>query len=105
MAGPIAAGDTNAQHDRRAFDLGIADVVFSGSALAERDADVIVLSVLIAATAAVAAEIGPRLEADAILTDVCSTKAGMTRGLAPQSPSGVHFVPGHPTAGTEFSEF
>lgn len=103
MAGHITVGDTNAQHCQRALELGIADAVFTDNALAVRDADLIVLGVPVAAIAAVAPEIGPHLKAGAIVTDVCSTKASVIRDLVPHLPAGVHFVPGHPIAGTEFS--
>ncbi|MBC7844184.1 MAG: prephenate/arogenate dehydrogenase family protein [Gemmatimonadaceae bacterium] len=103
MAGHIVVGDSNALHCQRALELGIADAVFTDNALAVRDADLIVLGVPVAAIAAVAAEIGPHLTAGAIVTDVCSTKASVIRDLMPHLPAGVHFVPGHPIAGTEFS--
>jgi cyclohexadieny/prephenate dehydrogenase len=39
----------------------------------------------------------------AILTDVGSVKAAIVRDVAPHVPKGVHFVAGHPIAGTEQS--
>ncbi|MBX6323417.1 MAG: prephenate/arogenate dehydrogenase family protein, partial [Rhodospirillaceae bacterium] len=47
--------------------------------------------------------IAPHLEAGAILTDVGSVKRAVIRDLGPLVPAGVHFVPGHPVAGTEHS--
>jgi cyclohexadieny/prephenate dehydrogenase len=38
-----------------------------------------------------------------ILTDVGSTKLSVVRDVGPLVPAGVHFVPAHPLAGTEFS--
>ena len=103
MAGHITVGDTNAAHCQRALELGIADAVFTDNALAVRDADLVVLGVPLSAVAPVAAEIGAHLKSGAIVTDVCSTKASVIRDLVPHLPPGVHFVPGHPIAGTEFS--
>ena len=103
MAGHITVGDTNAAHCERAIALGIADAVFTDNALAVRDADLVVIGVPLSAVAPVAAQIGPHLKAGAIVTDVCSTKASVIRDLVPHLPDGVHFVPGHPIAGTEFS--
>jgi cyclohexadieny/prephenate dehydrogenase len=40
---------------------------------------------------------------DVILTDVGSVKQAVIRDLQPHVPKGVHFVPGHPVAGTEHS--
>ena len=103
MAGHITVGDTNAVHCARAVELGIADEVFTDNALAVRHADLVVIGVPLSAVAPVAAQIGPHLKAGAIVTDVCSTKASVIRDLVPHLPDGVHFVPGHPIAGTEFS--
>jgi cyclohexadieny/prephenate dehydrogenase len=43
------------------------------------------------------------LSQGAIVTDVGSVKEAVIRELAPLIPAGVHFVPGHPVAGTEHS--
>src|SRR5690606_7520337 len=37
------------------------------------------------------------------LTDVGSTKASVIAQMQPYVPEGVHFIPGHPVAGTEHS--
>ncbi|TIT28807.1 MAG: prephenate/arogenate dehydrogenase family protein, partial [Mesorhizobium sp.] len=52
---------------------------------------------------AVAEEIAPALKKGAILTDVGSTKASVIAQMQPHVPEGVHFIPGHPLAGTEKS--
>ena len=49
------------------------------------------------------AEIGPHLEPGAIVSDVGSVKGSVLRDMAPHIPAGVHFVPAHPVAGTEYS--
>ena len=43
------------------------------------------------------------LKEGAILTDVGSVKAAIVRDLEPLIPKTVHFIPGHPIAGTEHS--
>ena len=48
-------------------------------------------------------EMAPALGAGAILTDVGSVKAAAMRDVGPRVPRGVHFIPGHPIAGTEHS--
>ena len=68
-----------------------------------KGADLVVMSVPVGACAALAAEIAPHLKPGAILTDVGSVKAAVVRDVAPHVPKGVHFVPGHPIAGTEQS--
>ena len=52
---------------------------------------------------AVAEAIGPALKSGAIVTDVGSCKQAVIDAVRPHLPEGVHFVPGHPVAGTEHS--
>ena len=51
----------------------------------------------------VAAEIAPHLAPGAIVTDVGSVKQAVIYAVGPHLPEGVHFIPGHPLAGTEHS--
>ena len=57
----------------------------------------------VGAFADLAAAIGPHLAPGAVLTDVGSTKVSVIRDVGPLVPAGVHFVPAHPLAGTEYS--
>jgi cyclohexadieny/prephenate dehydrogenase len=66
-------------------------------------ADGVILCAPVGAYAELAARIGPALAAGAVLSDVGSTKQSVLRDVGPFVPEGVHFVPGHPVAGTEFS--
>lgn len=86
-----------------AAEIGLVDVVCDSAAEAARDADLIVLAVPVGAMAAVAAEIAPVLKPGAVVTDVGSVKAAVIEAVAPHIPDGVHFIPGHPLAGTEHS--
>jgi cyclohexadieny/prephenate dehydrogenase len=52
---------------------------------------------------AVAAEIAPMLKPGATVTDVGSVKQAVIEAVGPHIPAGVHFIPGHPLAGTEHS--
>lgn len=83
--------------------LGLANPVYATAAEAARDADLIILCVPVGACGEVAREIGPNLKAGAILTDVGSVKGAIVRDVGPFVPKGVHFIPGHPIAGTEHS--
>ncbi|EBU7498277.1 prephenate/arogenate dehydrogenase family protein, partial [Salmonella enterica subsp. enterica serovar Typhi] len=47
--------------------------------------------------------IAPALKPGAIVTDVGSTKRSVIAQMQPHIPEGVHFIPGHPLAGTEKS--
>jgi hypothetical protein len=66
-------------------------------------ADLVVLAVPVGAMGAIAAEIGPHLAPGATVTDVGSVKQAVIDAVAPHMPEGVHFIPGHPLAGTEHS--
>jgi cyclohexadieny/prephenate dehydrogenase len=88
---------------QRAAELGLADRVTETAAAAVVDADLVIVCVPIGACAAVAREIGPKLRQGAIVSDVGSVKSAIVRDMAPHMPAGVHFIPGHPVAGTEHS--
>ncbi|MFC0200182.1 prephenate/arogenate dehydrogenase family protein [Paracoccus rhizosphaerae] len=66
-------------------------------------ADLVVLAVPVGAMGDVMAEIAPHLAPGATVTDVGSVKQSVIDAVAPHLPAGVHFVPGHPLAGTEHS--
>lgn len=85
----------------RELDLGTSYTV--SAADAARDADLVIVSVPVGASGAVAEQIAASLKPGAILTDVGSTKASVIAQMAPFVPEGVHFIPGHPLAGTEKS--
>jgi cyclohexadieny/prephenate dehydrogenase len=86
-----------------ALRLGLVEEAYAHAADAVEDADLVILCVPVGACGAIAADIGPRLREGAILTDVGSVKGAVIRDVAPHVPAGVHFIPGHPIAGTEFS--
>lgn len=89
-----------------AVGLGIVDAVEADWQAAVASADVVVLGVPVGRTREVYARIGPHLAADAVVTDVGSTKCSVVREL--KATSGhlpAHFVPAHPIAGTEHSGF
>ncbi len=71
---------------------------------AVRDADLVMLCVPVGAYAGWLhrPSVGA-LKPGAIFTDVGSVKAAVIRDVAPHIPDGVHFIPGHPIAGTEYS--
>lgn len=87
----------------RVKELGIADLCEIDPARAVEGADCVMLCAPVGTYAALAAAIGPHLASGAIVTDVGSTKQSVIRDVGPHLPQGVHFVPGHPMAGTEFS--
>jgi cyclohexadieny/prephenate dehydrogenase len=83
--------------------LGLVSRAYVTAAEAAAGADLVVLCVPVGACGPIAAEIGPHLANGAIVTDVGSVKGAIVRDVAPHLPGHVHFVPGHPIAGTEYS--
>lgn len=67
------------------------------------DADLVMLCVPVGSMAAVATEIAGSLKPGAIVSDVGSVKSAVYEAVQPHLPDGVHFIPGHPIAGTEKS--
>jgi cyclohexadieny/prephenate dehydrogenase len=88
---------------QRVQELGIADEVADSNAAAVKNADLVIVCIPVGQSGPVAKEIGPHLKPGAILSDVGSVKAAVLRDMAPHLPNGVHFIPGHPVAGTEYS--
>jgi cyclohexadieny/prephenate dehydrogenase len=103
LAGHIAIATRSAATLKRAEELGLGDSYSTDLKAAVRDADLVVVSVPVGSSGAVAEEIAPALKKGAILTDVGSTKASVIAQMQPFVPQGVHFIPGHPLAGTEKS--
>jgi cyclohexadieny/prephenate dehydrogenase len=99
----VVATARSAETRKRVKELGFADEVTDTSAEAVKDADLVIVSIPVGACGAVAKDIGPHLKPGAILSDVGSVKASVARDMAPYVPKGVHFIPGHPVAGTENS--
>ncbi len=103
LAGRIVGSARSLETRNVALEIGVVDEVMATSVEAVRNADLVVLCMPIGNCGAVAADIGPALKAGAILTDVGSVKAAVVRDVSPHVPSTVHFIPGHPVAGTEQS--
>jgi cyclohexadieny/prephenate dehydrogenase len=87
----------------RARELDLCDEATLDPAAAAAGADLVVLGTPLSAYREIAARISGALKPGAIVTDVGSVKQGAIRDIAPSIPPGVHFIPGHPVAGTEHS--
>ena len=103
LAGEIAGHARTAGTRATALRLGLVGEAFATASDAVKGADLVILCVPVGVCGAVAAEIGPHLAPGAIVTDVGSVKGAIVRDCAPHMPPGVHFIPGHPIAGTENS--
>jgi cyclohexadieny/prephenate dehydrogenase len=103
LAGHVAGHARSGATMDTAKRTGFIDSAHASAAEAAKDADLVVLCTPVGSYGALAAEIAPHLKKGAILTDVGSVKMAVIRDIAPHLPEGVHFVPGHPVAGTEHS--
>ncbi len=103
LAGHVSISTRSAATLHRAEELKLGDSYTGDPAMAVSDADLVIISVPVGSSGAVAAEIAPGLKRGAIVTDVGSTKRSVIAQMTPHVPDGVHFIPGHPLAGTEKS--
>ena len=103
LAAHIAISTRSETTLARAEVLNLGDSYHAQATDAVKDADIVVISVPLSACEAVTKEISTALKPGAIVTDVSSCKASVIADMGPHIPDGVHFVPGHPIAGTEHS--
>ncbi|NKX44231.1 prephenate/arogenate dehydrogenase family protein [Roseicyclus persicicus] len=103
LAGEITGYARSADTRAVAREIGLCDRITDTVAEAVAGADLVVLCVPVGAMGAVAEEIAPHLAPGATVTDVGSVKRDVITQVGPHIPAGVHFVPGHPLAGTEHS--
>lgn len=103
LAGEITGYARSDATRAKAMELGLVDRVYPSAAEAAKDADLVIFCSPVGTYGALAQEIAPALKSGAILTDVGSVKGAVVRDVLPHVPQGVHFIPGHPIAGTEQS--
>ena len=103
LAKEIVISTRSAETLKRAEELKLGDRYTPSSAEAVKDADLVIVSVPVGASESVAKDITAHLKPGAIVTDVGSTKASVIAQMQPHMPANVHFIPGHPLAGTEKS--
>lgn len=103
LASEIVGHAKSPESRATALEIGLCDRVCDTAAEAVKGADLVVLAVPVGAMGDIAAEIAPHLAAGATVTDVGSVKQAVIEAVAPHIPEGVHFIPGHPLAGTEHS--
>ena len=103
LASHISGYARSPQTRDAAMDIGFVDSVHDTPEAACIDADVVFFNTPLSAVKELAEQIIPGLKDNAILTDVGSVKAGVLKDITPLLGGRVHFVPGHPIAGTEQS--
>jgi len=103
LAGTISGYARSQLTRERAAQLGLCDEVHDSVAAAVEGADLVILCSPVGTYGRIAQEIAPVLQPGCILTDVGSVKKAVVADVEPHVPAGVHFIPGHPIAGTEQS--
>ncbi|OWY04715.1 cyclohexadienyl dehydrogenase [Thioclava sp. F1Mire-8] len=103
LAGEIVGHARSAETRDTALEIGLVDAVYETAAEAVAGADLVVLCVPVGAMDKIAEEIATHLAPGATVTDVGSVKRAVIDAVGPHMPDGVHFIPGHPLAGTEQS--
>ena len=103
LAGEVTGFARSKETRSTAREIGLCDRICDTLAEAVEDADLIVLCVPVGVMGVGAAEIAPILKPGATVTDVGSVKADVITQVSPHLPQNVHFIPGHPLAGTEHS--
>ncbi|AQA00936.1 cyclohexadienyl dehydrogenase [Sphingopyxis sp. QXT-31] len=98
----VTGHDASAEVRGEARALGLCDTIVDDAAEAMADADLVILAVPVGRMADAAAAIAPGLKADAIISDVGSSKASVAEALAKALPHHA-VIPAHPVAGTENS--
>ncbi len=98
----VTGHDASATVREQARALGLCDGIADDPAQAVAGADLVILAVPVGRMADAGAAIAPGLKADAIISDVGSSKSSVADALAKALPDHV-VIPAHPVAGTENS--
>ena len=101
LAGHVVACARRAETLAAAERLEIVDSTTHDPAEAAAGADLVIICTPLGSYGEVARAIAPSLSPGAIVSDVGSVKGAALDSVTPHLPEGVHFVPGHPIAGTE----
>ena len=83
--------------------LNIVDNVYDDIKSSVKKSDLIILGVPVGAMKKLVTIIAPLLERGTIITDVGSVKKELVDSISLILPKHIHFIPGHPIAGTENS--
>lgn len=102
VAESVVGIDIDIENLRTAKRLGIVDE-YTTHLEGVRDAELVVLATPVCTIIDLAERIKGCLKRGSIVTDVGSVKGEIVSRVEPMMPEGVHFVGGHPIAGTENS--
>ncbi|PLX74785.1 MAG: prephenate dehydrogenase/arogenate dehydrogenase family protein [Desulfuromonas sp.] len=103
VVGEVVGVGRGVDNLKTALKLGIVDRYTTDPAEGVDDADLVFLATPVLSAGDVVEQIAANLKPGAIVTDGGSVKEAMIDAIEPLLPESVHFVPGHPIAGTEHS--
>ena len=103
LAGHITGHARSEETRKEAMRIGFVDSVYETASEAASDADLVIICAPVGVMGDIAGEIAGSLKPGCILTDAGSVKQAVIAAIGPHVPEGVHFIPGHPIAGTEKS--
>lgn len=103
LAAHVAGYARSAETRVKALEIGFVDTIHETPEEACREADIVFFNTPLGVMGELAAQIMPLLKDNAIITDVGSAKGKLQAEINPLLEGRVHFVPGHPIAGTEQS--
>jgi prephenate dehydrogenase len=99
----ISGYDSDPASAAAAVERGAIDIAVESPLEAVRGADLIILAVPVMSTLHLLKEIIPAVGKGAVITDVGSTKGSIMAAVEQMLPPTVHFIGGHPMAGSEES--
>ena len=103
LCNTITGYGRNSENLQRAKELNIIDSFEQDPVAACRDSDLIMLSAPVGSFPGLAKAIAPALKKGAVLTDVGSVKGMLVREIEKMMPKDVHYIGGHPIAGSDRS--
>ena len=103
LAEHLVAADVSASVCDKVRELGLVDTVIADVQKGVMGSDLVIIATPVGSYGSVMEKIAPALKPGAIVTDVGSVKKVVMESVIPHLPDSVHFVPGHPLAGTENS--
>jgi prephenate dehydrogenase len=101
LASRVIGYDANPEVSKKALRLGAVTEVALTVAAAVAEAGIVVIAAPAGSIPEVFAAAAPHLRPGAVVTDVGSTKSRVVEEISKVAPDGVHFIGGHPIAGSE----
>ena len=101
LAERVVGFDKDPRVAARALEIGAVDEAAKSASVAVDRAELVFIATPVGSIASVFAEVAPAIGSGAIVTDVGSAKTGVVEQIAGSVPEGVHFIGGHPMAGSE----